>query len=171
MSRLPDNISLEPPNSHGTRLSPTRHLKASPMRVQTIRQSLDALHRISISPRKQRTPITTRNSAIQNLLNSSPTFPEPPVLRSEIGSEGSRIHSQQTPNPSSDHDGHLQKFPNTPKYSSSRYSNSSANTPLAVPDADDDDNDLQPPKLESETNRKVLHHYWMTSQVKTHYLS
>lgn len=154
MSRLPDSISLEPPNSHGTRLSPTRHLKASPMRVQTIRQSLDALHRISISPRKQRTPITTRNSAIQNLLNSSPTFPEPPVLRSEIGSEGSRIHSQQTPGPSSDHEGHLQKFPNTPKYSSSRYSNSSANTPLAVPGADDGDNDLQPPKLESETNQK-----------------
>ncbi|CAD1811410.1 DASH complex subunit Ask1 family protein [Candida parapsilosis] len=153
MEKLPENVHLEPPNSYGTRLSPTRrHSKASPMRVQTIRQSLDALHRISISPRKQRTPITSRNTAIQNLLNSSPTFPEPPVLQSEIGSEVSRLPSQQTPGRSSDHEGHLQKFPNTPKYSSSRYSNSSANTPLAVRD-DEDENDLQPPRLESDANQ------------------
>ncbi|KAG5418885.1 ASK1 [Candida metapsilosis] len=154
MARFPDNVSLDPPNSNATKLSPTRrHSKASPMRVQTIRQSLDALHRISISPRKQRTPMTTRNSAIQNLLNSSPTFPEPPVLQSEMGSEASRLPSQQTPGPSSDHEGYLRKFPNTPKYSSSRYSNSSANTPLAG-DADDGDNNLEPPKLESETNHQ-----------------
>ncbi|KAI5970087.1 ASK1 [Candida margitis] len=155
MAKLPDSINLEPPTSHDTRLSPTRrHSKASPTRVQIIRQSLDAFHRISISPRKQRTPIARRSSAIENILNSSPTLPEPPVLQSEIGSEASRIHSQHTPGPSSDHEGHLQRFPNTPKYSASRYSNSLTNTPLAVLEVDEGDNDLQPPKLESETSQK-----------------
>ncbi|KAK6463384.1 DASH complex subunit ask1 [Scheffersomyces coipomensis] len=67
--------------------------RSSPGKVQTIRQSLDSYHRVSISPKKSwSTPAKTdlehqnnkRSSMIQELL-SSPTLPEPPVLQSELG--------------------------------------------------------------------------------------
>ncbi|EAZ63472.2 DASH complex subunit ask1 (Outer kinetochore protein ASK1) (Associated with spindles and kinetochores protein 1) [Scheffersomyces stipitis CBS 6054] len=70
--------------------SPVRRTR-SPSKTQTLRQSLDAYHRVSISPRKIQTPLRTydevrrRSSMIRELINSSPTLPEPPILQSEIG--------------------------------------------------------------------------------------
>lgn len=77
----------------------TLKITSPPVITHTIRQSLDNYHKISISPRKgqntsQKTPkrgvgisddIRRRSSLIQNLIDSSPTLPEPPVLLSERG--------------------------------------------------------------------------------------
>ncbi|CCE86472.1 Piso0_004963 [Millerozyma farinosa CBS 7064] len=78
--------------------------------THTVRQSLDHLHKISISPRKGAKgkskvtkdngisdDIRRRSSLIQNLIDSSPTLPEPPVLLSEMGN----INSNNSNDPSS----------------------------------------------------------------------
>ncbi|CCE85373.1 Piso0_004963 [Millerozyma farinosa CBS 7064] len=78
--------------------------------THTVRQSLDHLHKISISPRKGAKgkskatkdngisdDIRRRSSLIQNLIDSSPTLPEPPVLLSEMGN----LNSNNSNDPSS----------------------------------------------------------------------
>lgn len=133
--------------------------KDADTKVQTMRQSLDAYHKILISPRKN-TPQTKRRSlVIQELLNSSPTLPEPPVLRSEFDAgeniltdagrlspvelppELSPVKSPVKPNT-------MQRFPTTPKFSERLSgglgSSSSAIKPLVYAV---DDSDLQPPEL------------------------
>jgi DASH complex subunit ASK1 len=92
-----DSIGIHQPPILSTTLSstdnrsPTRS-QDSPVKVQTVRQSLDTYHRISISPRKSKTnarhilseEARRRSSMIQDLINSSPTLPEPPILMSEL---------------------------------------------------------------------------------------
>ncbi|KAI3403193.2 ASK1 [Candida oxycetoniae] len=172
-ARLTDNVNLQHPTSvslsqqqqqqqqqNGANISPAKdqQLKQSPIRIQTIRQSLDAYHRVSISPRKQRTSTFGRSAVIQNILNSSPTFPEPPVLKSDLASEQSRLVNTTSPHPSSDIEPHLRKFPHTPKYSGISSGGSSHHTPLAVQDAvqDESDNELQPPRLETSSQDNEL---------------
>lgn len=158
--------TLAPSFSSDEQTSSTRSpsKRASPSMVtHTIRQSLDNYHKISISPRKaqrsqQRTPlrerdtsdgVRRRSSMIQNLLDSSPTLPEPPVLLSERGYMNSSGNSKDeneikessqsknldrlspillppksTPGRTNDrgrssNDNTLQRFPRTPNYSSS----------------------------------------------------
>ena len=158
--KLSDNVNLQHPSRLGSSWqSPRRkedHAKGSPVRILTIHQSLDAYQRVSISPRKLRTPISGRSAVLQTILNSSPTFPEPPVLKSDLPSEPSRL-TITSPHPSSDAGGgggepHLRKFPNTPKYTGTR-SGSLHNTPIldAVTRDDEGENDLQPPQLGSSS--------------------
>lgn len=165
-TKLTDSISLHPPSlTSGVKASsPVHHQRQynnreSPIKIHTIRQSLDTYHRVSISPKKQKTPIrSARSDLIENILNSSPSFPLPPILRSEIGSETPR---QATSSPIKQGRTELRKrqatpmedvpdlqmFPNTPKYS--RLSGSSFNSPLKS-QLDDEDSDLQPPQLDSD---------------------
>ncbi|ODV81690.1 uncharacterized protein CANTADRAFT_24542, partial [Suhomyces tanzawaensis NRRL Y-17324] len=92
-----DSIGTQPPPLLTTSISSTESQKSpekdqSPVKTQTVRQSLDTYHKLSISPRKARTATRNalvedarrRSSLIQNLINSSPTLPEPPILRSEL---------------------------------------------------------------------------------------
>ncbi|KAI5949873.1 ASK1 [Candida jiufengensis] len=132
-SKLSENVNLQPPSSAiNSRLSPSSS-RRSPQRVSTIRQSLDAYHRISISPKKIKTPITARRtSIIQNILNSSPTLPSVPILKSDIIEQTTSPHQSQDQNQIQ-----LQKFPNTQRYSS---------TPQRIPQ--EDDYQLQPPHLQ-----------------------
>lgn len=165
ITKLTDSISLQPPSLvSGIKMSSPGNKrvyknKESPIKIHTIRQSLDTYHRVSISPKKQRTPMRkARADIIENILNSSPSFPLPPVLRSEIGSETPRqatsspvkqgrtdIRKRQG-TPMEDVPD-LQMFPNTPKYS--RLSGSSFNSPLKS-HLDEEDSDLQPPQLDSD---------------------
>lgn len=135
-------------------------LASPPVVTHTIRQSLDNYHKISISPRKpqkttHRTPIREggisedvrrRSSLIQNLIDSSPTLPEPPILLSERGymnnsnsnGEGGSKESSEskdlgrlspillppksTPgkqNRKSDQENTMQRFPRTPNFTPS----------------------------------------------------
>lgn len=136
-------------------------LASPPVVTHTIRQSLDNYHKISISPRKpqkstHRTPIREggmsedvrrRSSLIQNLIDSSPTLPEPPILLSERGymNNGSNSNGEggskesleskdlgrlspillppkSTPgkqNRNSDQENTIQRFPRTPNFTPS----------------------------------------------------
>ncbi|CAK9441142.1 uncharacterized protein LODBEIA_P50110 [Lodderomyces beijingensis] len=154
-TKLMETVNLQHPSSNvGPRQSPPE--RGSPIRIQTIRRSLDAYQRVSISPRKYRTPISSRSEAMQSMLNSSPTFPEPPVLKSDIPSEASRLPNTTSPHRSSDVEPHLRRFPNTPKYAGIG-SGSSHGTPLVrALVRDEGDSGLQPPQLET------------SSQISTH---
>ncbi|KAI5962130.1 ASK1 [Candida pseudojiufengensis] len=139
--KLSDNINLQPPTSNSnSRLSPSSS-RRSPQRVSTIRQSLDAYHRISISPKKIKTPVSARRtSIIQNILNSSPTLPSVPILKSDIVEQTTSPHSNQQFQSSSQQQQQpqqLQKFPNTQRYSS---------TPQRMPQ--EDDYHLDPPHVQ-----------------------
>ncbi|CAI5759596.1 unnamed protein product [Candida verbasci] len=125
--------------------------KPSPVKIHTIRQSLEAYHRLSVSPKKQqdsqRTPLSTRRqTVIQNILNSSPTFPEPPILKSEIGTENNSNIFQASSSPKKPID--LQKFPDTPKYK--RLSGGS------IPNLNKDDEILEPPQLSDKVGEGTV---------------
>lgn len=74
-----------------------------PLATHTIRRSLGNYQKFAISPTKHNQPYSSaqrrggdfsedargRSSVIQNLIDSSPTLPEPPVLLSEIGNSNS----------------------------------------------------------------------------------
>lgn len=185
-TKLTDSITLEPPALSAetravTSLPHSRHYqnqhqrlqsRDSPIKIHTIRQSLDTYHRVSISPKKLKTPIrSTRTSRIESILNSSPILPEPPVLQSEIGSETPKYMSSSSPmkkqqqqqreslNFQSDNDQQqgLQRFPNTPKYS--RLSGSSVNSLLSNKSnlSDDEDDHINPPpQLDSDNHGVVI---------------
>ncbi|CAX41998.1 conserved hypothetical protein [Candida dubliniensis CD36] len=190
-TKLTDSITLEPPalsaETRAITSSPhNRHnqhrlqSRESPIKIHTIRQSLDTYHRVSISPKKLKTPIrSTRTSRIESILNSSPILPEPPILQSEIGSETPKYMSSSSPrkeqqqqqqqkqkkreslNLHSDNDQQqqqLQRFPNTPKYS--RLSGSSVNSLLSnksnLSDDDEDDHINPPPQLDSHNHGVVI---------------
>lgn len=156
---LAPTLSSEEQSSMNTK-SPQK-LASPPVVTHTIRQSLDNYHKISISPRKpqrsiHRTPlregsmsedVRRRSSLIQNLIDSSPTLPEPPVLLSERGylnsgsnsngENGSKESSESkdlgrlspillppksTPgrqNRRSDSENTMQRFPRTPNFTPS----------------------------------------------------
>lgn len=116
-----DSIRLQPPTTI-TQIE-------SPKITHTIRQSLDNFHKVSISPRKK-TPSkedNRRSSIIQNLIDSSPTLPEPPVLLSQMtntdANKLSPINLNLNLSPQSERGSSrssrasLQRFPLTPKYS------------------------------------------------------
>ncbi|EMG48264.1 hypothetical protein G210_1181 [Candida maltosa Xu316] len=113
----------------------TKSLQLSPPTKHRPSQ-LQPSAKFSNSPKRQQG--SSRRSRIEQMLNSSPTLPEPPVLRSEIGSE--------TPKQSSDEP--LQLFPNTPKYG--LYNSPEKNQ---LQHNDDDDSDLDPPALSSENTK------------------
>ncbi|KAK6203541.1 DASH complex subunit ask1 [Scheffersomyces amazonensis] len=101
-----DSLGIQNPPILTSIESSNSPINRSPGKIQTIRQSLDAYHRVSISPKKNWStprPIeldnqNKRSSLIQELL-SSPTLPEPPILQSEIGnypsSSSGRAKSQE----------------------------------------------------------------------------
>lgn len=158
-------------NDSSIRIQPPHLKENSPSRTytQTIRKSLDTYQRVSISPRK--TPLNDRarrrSSIIQELLNSSPTLPEPPILRSELAysslSPRSRDAPQSIPSlnvrplspvilppelsPIKAHHNSdtIQRFPTTPKFSDRL---SGGNATSGVFNADD--SDLAPPVLQRE---------------------
>lgn len=152
-----DSLSINPPHmtSAGANSQPQSFQgetggNRSPTRTYTIRQSLDNYHKLSISPKKNRylkTPIRSnddmrkRSSMIQDLINSSPTLPEPPILASEMEVHNPRSLQESGSNPNSNvnydppselrnferlspitlnsgdrDDGNLQRFPRTPQF-------------------------------------------------------
>lgn len=112
-----DSLSINPPPMTSTNINQQHDVPSqgqtnrSPTRTYTIRQSLDNYHKLSISPRKTsrylKTPVRgdddmrKRSSMIQDLINSSPTLPEPPILASEIESYNPKSNSESTSNPHS----------------------------------------------------------------------
>ncbi|CAH2354419.1 hypothetical protein CLIB1423_16S02256 [[Candida] railenensis] len=116
-----DSLKLQPPTTI------TNIFDSPPKITHTIRKSLDNYHKVSISPRK-RTPVrereseyeNRRSSLIQNLIDSSPTLPEPPVLLSEFGAgKDVEVLSPVRLDESESKRASLQRFPSTPKYRSS----------------------------------------------------
>ncbi|KAK6454795.1 DASH complex subunit ask1 [Scheffersomyces xylosifermentans] len=168
-------------SSEGTTTKSTQ----SPSKISTIRQSLDAYHRVSISPKKVRTvtpgpsrdldEVRRRSSMIRDLINSSPTLPEPPILQSELGNlpyssdeKGSKeaqeresfspilVNSVFSPIATShgklpkSNENTIQRFPTTPKFVE-RLSGSASirNTPLQLREQIADVSDLQRPVLQN----------------------
>lgn len=160
----------------------------SPIRRRPQIVTLDNNQKILISPKKSsaitRTPLRDtikgreRSSMIQELINSSPTLPEPPVLLSELGrSSFSKTHSDQstdkkntsptkeaTPKSTSDNKRQsLQRFPRTPIFSSGGRDHvrkatgteaaaiDVSRTPLGVRIryGDDEDSEIRPPELQN----------------------
>lgn len=187
-----DSIGQQPPILSTTLSSdkspPRPH--GSPVKVQTVRQSLDTYHRISISPRK-RTPgralseeAKRRSSMIQDLINSSPTLPEPPILMSELADnsepsspiknperrserfspvlippELSPIKTILTDPATKSNENTIQRFPSTPKFSERVSDGAKADimrTPLGVRIRyGGDDSDLQPPELQNNLDESA----------------
>lgn len=147
--------------------------------VMTIRKVANSYHRLSISPKRQpsRSParkrkdeedpdFRRRSSVIQNLLESSPTVPQPPELLSRIGiSQPSstepagkspvRLLSSGTPNPrpssvfNIEQENTIQRFPTTPNFASAGRSERPIDlrrTPLAIRSRyDANDSAITPP--------------------------
>jgi DASH complex subunit ASK1 len=166
-----DSIGMQPPPTLTTNI--TQSTTKSPVKIQTIRQSLDAYHRVSMSPKKAKLSDhnNRRSSIIENLLNSSPTLPEPPVLRSELAQQSSDVYEQEEvgrlspvilppelspeKNTLLTKDFGIKRFPSTPKFAG-RISDGSAamKTPLGIKFGGDD-SDLAPPQLENDPNRNT----------------
>ncbi|CUM63679.1 uncharacterized protein PRCAT00001263001 [Priceomyces carsonii] len=190
-----DSIGMQPPPALTNALSSNEAITSeSPrklvesvlaVRTQTIRQSLDNFHRISISPKKSKTPgrkaasegARRRSSMIQDLINSSPTLPEPPILQSEVGRSapsGSeeressiaphslKEHERLSPvllpkdlSPPKLHQGNvgLQRFPTTPNFRKDKNYDDVENilrTPMGVRIRfGGDDSDIPPPQLQN----------------------
>lgn len=141
----PERISRPPA------LQPLEQLQPSENGPAGTLMSLDN-HRILVSPKKRSGG--DRSLVIQDLINSSPTLPKPPVLLSDIGrsSLGRSKDPESLDKPydrlSPIHltparaDG-VQRFPRTPNHSDPRL-----DTPALSPNVfDDDESDLQPPEL------------------------
>lgn len=145
-----DSFRLQPP---ATRLeSPVSH---------TLRQLLDTYHKVLISPRK-RTPTRERSLLVRELIESSPTLPEPPkLLLGRDSSGGSRRQSRAEPSSQLDRRDSQgrERFPLTPKYRTSLSAPGSARntgSPRRSPRSDSAD-DIPPlPELTIERRQSVL---------------
>lgn len=110
--------------------------------VHTMRQSLDNYHRLSLSPQKTK---TKRSSLIENLL-SSPTLPEPPVLRSEMSPDISlseKVSPAKNSNTTTP-----QRLPNKFRLSEIENENDEIVPPVQTVEAEEEEEeDLQLPEL------------------------
>lgn len=150
--------------------------------VMTIRKVANTYHRLSISPKKRtsRSPATKRgeeedpnlgdfrrrSSVIQNLLESSPTAPQPPELLSRIGTSHPDsadlgrlspvvLLKSATPNPrpssafNIEEENTIQRFPTTPNFGSAGRSDRPIDvrrTPLGIRSRyDANDSAITPP--------------------------
>ena len=168
---------------------------SGPLATHTIRRSLGNYQKFAISPTKHNQPYSSaqrrgddfsdeargRSSVIQNLIDSSPTLPEPPVLLSEIGNSNSENNdneqqaknlerlspimlpqlSSTTPkSPSTQRrtlskGGSIQRFPQTPNFlSKERNASVDINrTPQGVSQRFNNDSDILPLELNTEAKR------------------
>lgn len=162
---LGENNSSKVPSHFPTVTSPTK--------TQTIRQSLDNYHKVSISHRKLKTTpsprlnedMRRRSSMIQNLINSSPTLPEPPILQSEIGSSSNRDNTDPKisehveerlspvvlpPHLSPSKSGSPRKSKITPYKSNIKTNKDIMRTPIGISlKYGEDDSDIAPPELKN----------------------